>query len=176
MGPLPVTIRSFVAIGDSIGNGAGFTSSPWPILVQNAFGVPLTNDSVNGRQTGQGLSIMRQLLDQHNPSHVIILLGTNDATKGGSVGAAIANLQEMADIAERNGVIAVIGTTIATTRSAEFNQKSAEIAAGIRGISNAIIAESRDAFGDGNGLLADDVHPNSQGQRVIADSFISVLQ
>ena len=174
--PEPPTIRSFVSIGDSIGNGAGFVSVPWPVLVQDAFGVPLVNDSVNGRQTGQGLGLIRDLLTRHDPSHVLILLGTNDATKGGSVSGAIANLQEMANIAESLGVIAVIGTTIATTRSPEFDQKAADIAAGIRGINNALIAESRVAFGSGSGLLADDVHPNAQGQRVIADEFINAMR
>lgn len=169
-------IRSFVAIGDSIGNGAGFVSVPWPELVQGAFGVSLVNDSINGRQTGQGLNLIRDLLTRHEPSHVLILLGTNDATKGGSVSGAIANLQEMANIAESLGVIAVIGTTITTTRSAEFDRKTANIAAGIRSIHNALIAESRVAFGDGNNLLADDVHPNAQGQRVIADEFINALR
>jgi acyl-CoA thioesterase-1 len=169
-------IRSFVAIGDSIGNGAGFVSVPWPELVQGAFGVPLANDSINGRQTGQGLNLIRDLLTRHNPSHVLILLGTNDAVKGGTVSGAIGNLQEMANIAESLGVIAVIGTTITTTRSAEFDRKTADIAAGIRSITNALIAESRVAFGNGNNFLADDVHPNAQGQRVIADEFISVLR
>jgi acyl-CoA thioesterase-1 len=169
-------IRSFVAIGDSIGNGAGYVSVPWPELVQGAFGVSLVNDSINGRQTGQGLNLIRDLLTRHDPSHVLILLGTNDATKGGSVSGAIANLQEMANIAESLGVIAVIGTTITTTRSAEFDRKTADIAAGIRGINNALIAESRVAFGNGNDLLADDVHPNAQGQRVIADEFINALR
>ena len=180
MNPQPIpeqaVIRSFVAIGDSIGNGAGFVSVPWPELVQGAFGVPLVNDSINGRQTGQGLNLIRDLLARHDPSHVLILLGTNDATKGGSVSGAIANLQEMANIAESLGVVAVIGTTITTTRSAEFDRNTADIAAGIRGINNALIAESRVAFGDGNGLLADDVHPNAQGQRVIADEFINALR
>ncbi|MFT7526647.1 MAG: acyl-CoA thioesterase-1 [Arenicella sp.] len=96
-------IRSFVAIGDSIGNGAGYVSVPWPELVQGAFGVSLVNDSINGRQTGQGLNLIRDLLTRHDPSHVLILLGTNDATKGGSVSGAIANLQEIANIAEGLG-------------------------------------------------------------------------
>lgn len=170
------SVRSFVAIGDSIGNGAGFVSRPWPELVQGGFGVPLVNDSVNGRQTGEGLAVMRSLLDRHNPSHVLILLGTNDATKGGSVGGAIANLQEMANIAENRGIIAVIGTTLPNRRSAEFNQKSADIAAGIRGINNAVIAETRIAFGDVNVSLQDDVHPNIEGHRRIADAFIDVIR
>jgi acyl-CoA thioesterase-1 len=172
----PVVIRSFVAIGDSIGNGAGYVSAPWPELVQGAFGVSLVNDSINGRQTGQGLNLIRDLLTRHNPSHVLILLGTNDAIQGGSVSGAIANLQEMANIAESLGVIAVIGTTITTTGSAEFDRRTADIAAGIRGITNALIAESRVAFGNGNNLLADYLHPNAQGHRVIADEFISVLR
>jgi len=174
--PPEPSVRSFVAIGDSIGNGAGFVSRPWPELVQGGFGVPLVNDSVNGRQTGEGLAIMRGLLDRHNPSHVLILLGTNDSTKGGSVGGAIANLQEMSNIAENRGIIAVIGTTIPNRRSAEFNQKSADIAAGIRGIRNAVIAETRIAFGDVNEALQDDVHPNIEGHRRIADAFIEVIQ
>lgn len=172
----PNAVTMIVAIGDSIGNGAGYTNQPWPVIVAGALGVPLVNNSVNGRQTGQGLSLIRTLIENNNPSHVLILLGTNDSTKGGTVSGAISNLQEMANIARDLGVIPVIGTTVPNTRSTTFNQKSADIAAGVRMINNAIVAETRGAMVGASGLFADDVHPNAAGQDVIATAFLDVLR
>lgn len=172
----PNRVISIVAIGDSIGNGAGYTNQPWPVIVADSLGVPLVNNSVNGRQTAEGLRLIRTLIENNNPSHVLILLGTNDSTKGGTVSGAISNLQEMATIARDLGVIPVIGTTVPNTRSTTFNQKSADIAAGVRMIDNAIIAETRGAMVGNSGLFADDVHPNASGQNVIARAFIDVLR
>ena len=167
--PTGPMLTSVVTIGDSIGTGFGI-ATPWPTILASSLGVPLVNNSVSGEQTGFGLRVIEGLLTEHNPSHVVILLGTNDAIRG-SVGNAIANLQAMVDIARRNNVIAIVGTLPPITRSTTENQRTADISAGIRGLMGASIAGVRGAIGDGEGLIADGIHPNTAGQQRIAQAF-----
>jgi acyl-CoA thioesterase-1 len=167
--PAGPMLTSVVTIGDSIGTGFGI-ATPWPTILASAVGVPLVNNSVSGDQTGFGLRVIEGLLAEHQPSHVVILLGTNDALRG-SVGNAIANLQAMVDIAQRNNVVAIVGTLPPITRSSSENQRTAEISMGIRGLSGASIAAVRGAFGDDDSLIADGIHPNDAGQQRIAQAF-----
>lgn len=59
----------------------------WPSLLPNVMadkGKPLTvvNGSISGDTTGNGLARLPQLLDEHQPSLVLIELGANDGLRG----------------------------------------------------------------------------------------------
>lgn len=165
---------SIVAIGDSIGTGFGL-ATPWPVLLANITGAPVNNNSVSGEQTDYGVRIIGERLDAVQPTHVVILLGTNDAIRG-SVGNAIGNLQAMVDAAQQRNVIAVVGTLPPITRSASEDARAQQINEGIRGLSGATIVGVRSALGNGQGLIADGVHPNQMGQQRIAEAYAQVFQ
>ena len=158
-------ITRVVAISDSFGTGFGL-ATPWPTRLQEALGVAVVNDSVNGRETDEGLGIIEGLINSENPSHVVILLGTNDAIRG-SVPDAISNLQNMVNIATDNNVIVIVGTLAPLTISAAQNARSADISAGIQGLSGARIADIRAVLGAD--LIVDGIHPGDAGQQVITD-------
>ncbi len=162
-----------VAIGDSIGNGFGI-ATPWPTLIANSVAVPVSNTSVTGEETDFGVSVIEGLLQDNDPSHVLILLGTNDAIRG-SVSAAISNLQAMVNVATANNVIAVVGTVPPIPANSVYNARAAQISDGIRGLNGARIAEVRGALGDGMGLFPDGIHPTTAGQQIIADAFLAVI-
>lgn len=161
---------SVVAIGDSIGTGAGI-ATPWPVLLSNILGAPVDNNSVRTERTDFGARIVAERLDAVQPTHLVILLGTNDAIDSVSPDAAIANLQSMIDAARQRNVIAIVGTLPPITGSSAIDARAQLINAGIRGLNGATIAGVRAAMGDGIGLIADGVHPNQTGQQVIADAF-----
>ena len=167
------TVRSVVAISDSLGTGFGI-ATPWPNRLATGLGVNVNNNSVSGEQTSYGVGIIGNLIDQHQPTHVVILLGTNDAIRG-SVSNAIANLQAMVDAARARNVIPIVGTLPPITRSSTENARAAEISTGIRGLSGAVVAEVRGALGNGSLYIVDGVHPNAAGQQVIADTFAGVF-
>jgi len=73
----PVT-KSVVAIGDSIGTGFGI-ATPWPELLGPVINRTVINNSSSGVQTSFGVSNIESLINNNDPSHVFILLGTNDA-------------------------------------------------------------------------------------------------
>jgi acyl-CoA thioesterase-1 len=163
------TLTKVVVIGDSIGNGFGI-AEPFPVRIGKATGVPIINDSVTGRPTSGGLAVVSRLLDAHQPSHLIILLGTNDARKG-FVGALF-NLQAIINAGNAAGVAVVVGTLPPFTNSSDSNARAANISNGIRRLRGADIAEVRRALGGGSTTIADGIHPNNRGQQLIAEQFL----
>ena len=163
-----------MAIGDSIGTGFGI-ATPWPELLGGAIGRTVINNSISGEQTGFGVANIERLINDNDPSHVFILLGTNDAIRG-SVPNAISNLQTMVDFARARNVIPIVGTLPPITNSSTQNSRAAEISQGIRGLNNAVVAEVRGALGDGASTIADGIHPNQSGQQIITQAFADVFQ
>lgn len=168
----PIAIKSVVAIGDSIGTGFGI-ATPWPELLGGAISRTVINNSISGEQTGFGVANIERLINDNDPSHVFILLGTNDAIRG-SVPNALNNLQTMVDFARSRNVIPIVGTLPPITRSNSENRRADEISRGIRRLNNAVVAEVRGALGSG-ATIADGVHPNQSGQQIITDTFASVF-
>ena len=162
-----------LVIGDSIGTGFGL-AVPYPDRIRQATGAEVINDSADGRVTSEGAARVMSLLSVHQPTHLLVLLGTNDA-RVGTVSGALSNLQFMINAANSSGVIAVVATLPPYLTTATLNNRSAQISSGIRGLGGARIAEVRNALGDGSSTIADGVHPNAAGQQIIADVFSGQL-
>ncbi|GHA17908.1 multifunctional acyl-CoA thioesterase I/protease I/lysophospholipase L1 [Arenicella chitinivorans] len=170
--PPPAPKTTVVAIGDSIGNGFDI-ATPWPSILGGKIDREVINMSVTNERTGFGVTVIDQLIDQHNPSHVFILLGTNDALRNESLSGAVNNLQTMVNIARSRDVIPIVGTIPPLTIGVQENRNTDVINRGIRQLSNAVIAPVRSAIGNGS-TIVDGVHPNQEGQELIADAFASV--
>lgn len=167
-------VTSILAVGDSIGAGFGGTT-PWPSLVGSQSGVPVTNNSVNGREVAGSVGLVSSLVSSVNPSHLIIMLGTNDATSFNS-GGAINAMSQIIQNAEAAGVVIIVGTIPPILSNSSFNAEAAQISAGYRTL-GAPIAEVEGAFGGGTPdlFISDLFHPNNTGQQLIADAFLSNL-
>jgi len=166
-------VKKIVALGDSIGAGFGGTN-PWPRLVQEKSGVAVINQSTPGIQAAQSISGAIQAMDTHQPSHILVLLGTNDANNG-STEAAVSAMRRIVAEATARGIIPIIGTVPPVQSSVEISARTSQISSGYRAI-GVTIAEVEGAFGSNGALyLPDQFHPNNAGQEVIANAFISVL-
>lgn len=167
-------LTGIVIVADSIGTGAGVvaSSSAFPALIRSMVNVPVTDDSVPGRQVSSGVASARALIASQRPSHIIVLLGTNDANNG-NPSSAISGLRTIADIANSAGVIPIIGTLPRFTRDSAANARAGQISGGIRGI-NARIVEIRGALAPSD-ISSDGFHPNANGQQIIASLFINAL-
>lgn len=167
-------LTKIAVIGDSIGNGYNL-ATPWPTLLKEELEITMFNTSISGKETGWGLQVIEGILDTHQPSHLLISLGTNDADRGPSMDETISNLQKMVDIANAKGVAVLVGTVIPNHRSKQADQRGQQINEGIFQLSKASIVGVRAKMGDAKGLLADGVHPNQEGQRAIANAFLEQL-
>ncbi len=165
-----------LVIGDSISNGHGL-AVPWPTLLAKRLSLDVINHSVSGEQTAWGLSQVDSTLAKHKPTHVMIMLGTNDVTKSASLESSLQNLQAMADRVNSSGALAYLSTVlpIPGERYAKFNQRAADLSDGIFSLAGIEVVDVRARFVEPVALLADGLHPNQQGQELIADTFIEVL-
>ena len=160
-------------ISDSIGTGYG-KATPFPDRIARIVNVEVISDSVNGRQTRGGVAVIKEQLELHKPSHLFLLLGTNDV-QFGSVETAISNLQDIVNAANNSGVVAVVGTLPPFLRSDQGNDLANCINVGIRDLIGADIADIQNILGDGRTTIEDGIHPNNNGQQVIAEEFLKHL-
>ena len=164
-------VTSILAIGDSIGAGFGGTT-PWSSLVAAGTGVPVVNDSDNGRQATQSVSLVRAQIAAIEPSHLIIMLGTNDAIND-NASESVEAMQQIVAESQAAGVIVIVGTLPPLPFEGRENI-ALQISAGYRTL-GVPIAEVEGAFGGNTDLIFDGIHPVNEGQQLIADAFISQL-
>ena len=156
-----------LVVSDSFGAGFGGTTA-FPVHIEQITGIPVVNSSEGGRMTSLGHAIIGGLLEVNAPTHVVILLGTNDALFG-DVNEAIGHLQAMVNISRAANATVLVGTIPPLLNSEEANGKTAQISAGIRGLSGASIVPVRNQLPASS--LYDGVHPDDSGQRIIGMLF-----
>lgn len=162
--------RRIVVIGDSIGTGFG-ASFAFPDRIRSITGVPVINVSKGGSTAELGASRAADLIAEHRPRWLVMLLGTNNAGgSGGGVNGAVSALRAAANVANGAGVIPVIGTLPPITRSTKENNNARAISDGIRGIDNARIAPINSST-NGSHIGSDGKHPNDSGQEIISQLF-----
>lgn len=164
-----------LAFGDSITAGWGVSESYAPKL-SRILGREVVQSGVSGEQTNRGLQRLAGVLDSVQPAVLVLLEGTNDANRDLDAGAAVANLMAMVDLARARGIQVIIGTLPPLRGpSAALQGKIQAINNGIRsqaGAHGASVANIAGEFGGGESLIqADGVHPNDNGQAVIAVTF-----
>jgi len=165
--------RKILVIGDSISNGHGL-ATPWPTLLQRETGIEIVNRSVSAVETDFGLREIVPSLAQHNPTDVIIMMGTNDVARDKSLSVALNNLQSMIDLALEANARVFIATILPILGSefTRFNQRTLDFNTGIADLNGAILVDVRAAFVDPAPLMADNLHPNQSGQNVIFNVFL----
>lgn len=166
----PTLERRIVVVGDSIGEGFA-ASVAYPDLLQGLTGIPVVNISKGGSNAELGVSRIPDLIEQYKPQYMVFLLGSNNATgSGGGVSGAVNSLEYAANATSAAGVVGIIGTIPPITRSSSENANASAISNGIRGISNARIADINAAL-NGADIGSDGKHPNNSGQQKIANLF-----
>jgi len=169
-----------VSLGDSItvGNGASSYASSYVPLLSARWGKTIFNESVGGAYSSYGAAIIDDVLNEYNPRYITIYYGTNDA---GLMypDATIANLQHIIARAKAYGttpVIATLGPSIyewswRRPYMLDLSQRIRQLAAS-QGIA---CADIDTALGWNNSYMADGLHPNDTGHRIIADTFYQAL-
>ena len=86
------------------------------------------NASISGETTFGGLQRLPGLLDDHQPSHLIIELGGNDGLRGFSFAKSTDNLRRMVGLAEtRKITVLLIGVRMPPNFGAAYNKRFQQI-------------------------------------------------
>lgn len=172
------------ALGDSITEGyLCYPQDSWVYIAGQKLGITVFNLGVCGELTRNMKRRFRSQVLPTAPSHCIILGGTNDAFCEISLEDYSENIEIMAEYCLRNEIVPIIGIpTPSLSYPEEFTLQ--EYRAWLHEYVQAnqfLIIDFYSALADTESMIAraeyflDDVHPNIEGYRAMADAAIAVL-
>jgi lysophospholipase L1-like esterase len=163
-----------LAFGDSLTYGTGATEEEsYPAQLAKLTGRRVVREGVPGEISATGLARLPAVLDEHRPRLLLLCHGGNDFLRRLPGAQAAENLRAMIRLAKARGIeVVLIGTpefSFTVTPPAFY----AEIAKEFR------IPYEGDVLGkilrDGS-LKADQIHPNAQGYRLMAERVHALLK
>lgn len=182
MAALAAKARKLLVLGDSLSAEYGLPrGTGWVALLQKQLdqshpGTVIVNASISGETTSGGRSRLPALLQQHQPTHVIIELGGNDALRGLSLAMTGDNLNFMAKAAKAAGAkVLLLGMQMPPNYGPEVTRQFAALfPATARATGAALVPFFLKGVGDDADPLrwfqADRIHPNEAAQpRMLAN-------
>ncbi len=175
---MAATAKSIVVLGDSISAGYGIeVSQGWVTLLQQKLnekdkGHIIHNESISGDTTAGGLARINQALTLDKPDIVIIELGANDGLRGLPPELIKSNLAEIAHRAQQAGAkVLLLGMKIPPNYGKRYidlfyniyPQLATELGVPYVPFIMEDVALTKDM------MQQDGLHPNANGQPVIAD-------
>ena len=173
-----------IFLGDSLTAGHGLAADQaYPALVAKALrdkGRPIrmVNAGVSGDTTSMGLERTGWLLDQ-KPDVLVVGLGVNDAFRGQPVARIEANLRAIVTRAKAAGArVVLLGMRVPTNYGPDYADAFAAIYPHIAKSENvALMPFLLDGVGGHAELNNEDgIHPNQEGQRIVASNVLSYVE
>jgi lysophospholipase L1-like esterase len=156
----------------------------WVELTAQELGITLINRGVCGDSTGDMLRRFPQDVLGFNPTHVIIMGGGNDAFDHLPLSTAKANFQAMVDTSRKNRIIPLFGLPIPCTIP-EYEAFLADLRKWLECYAREENIPVLDFYspyhaalkqGRERELLADGVHPDLPGYRLMAKTAVAALR
>lgn len=169
-----------LVLGDSI--SAGYRLSPedaWPARLAERTGWVVVNGGVSGDTTGEARARLPGLLDAHRPALVIVELGGNDMLRRAPLSDAQANLEAIiADIRTAGARPVLMAIPQPSIAGAVFQSLSdaplyADLAAQLK---VPLMADVVSEVLSDPALKLDQLHPNAEGSRVLAERAAKALR
>lgn len=176
--PQPDEKPVLLIVGDSLSAGYGLQQHEgWVSLLQQRWAdashpIQIVNAAISGETTDGGLARLPRLLEQHQPSHVLIELGGNDGLQGHPVNKLKANLISMVELAKQAGAQVFLqdmqipsnyGKRYTTMFADTFDEVAREQDISLVPFFLQDVALNKDL------MQKDGIHPNQQAQPLIAD-------
>jgi acyl-CoA thioesterase I len=160
-----------IAFGDSLVYGTGSSGGGFVKLLEQRLGKPIENLGVPGDTTADGIARLDQAIERH-PAVVILLLGGNDYLRQVPHAETFANVARIVELLQAEDIaVLLIGVRGGLIRDL-YAERFEELADRYR---TAYVHDVLDDTLGVSGYMADQVHPNDAGYRVIADRVYPVL-
>lgn len=163
-----------IAFGDSLVYGVGASSreNNFVSILSKRIGEPIINLGVSGNTTGDGLSRIKEL-DGYDPKIVILLLGGNDYLRKIPKEETFNNLAKIIENIQSRGAIVLLlgvrGGIVSDEYKNEFEILSKKYkTAYVPNVLSGLLTNQK--------YMADAIHPNDEGYRIIADKIYPVLK
>lgn len=182
--PATLPPGNIIVLGDSISAGYQLPmAQAWPNRIDRKIknqNMPynVINAGISGDTTAGGLQRLPNLLREYNPVLVVIELGANDALRGQNINASKQNLARIIELSQKSGSeILIVGVPLPPNYGPLYARQfdgmysslanDHDIALLPFGFDN--VLNNRELF------LADGLHPNAQGHKLIAEHIFTSL-
>ncbi|MBT8764879.1 arylesterase [Metapseudomonas boanensis] len=176
---------TLLVVGDSISAALGLeTSQGWVSLLEKRLAEQgyqhrVINASISGDTSAGGLARLPALLDEYQPSLVIIELGGNDGLRGQSPAQLQQNLAGMIDgVRSRGASVLLLGVRLPPNYGARYTRAFSQV--------YSTLAEEKQVslvpfFLEGVGgvpdmMQADGIHPQAKAQPRLLDNLWPTLK
>lgn len=175
--PPPERPVRLVALGDSLTAGFGLRrDQAWPALVEielrrRGWDVELINAGVSGDTTADGLARLAPLL-RPTPDLVLIALGGNDGLQRRPIERTGSDLDAIVmQVQEAGADVALIGVRLPVFIQTGWSDHLGEALERVADRHDLPLLPDllEDVLGDPRRMLGDGLHPNAEGQRVLAE-------
>lgn len=166
---------TILAFGDSLTYGTSVDAdSSYPAVLERLSGHTVINAGVPGERTPEGLKRLPDVLDEYSPGLLILCHGGNDMLRKKSMSVMQANLERMIATARARGIQVVL---LGVPRPALFGLESAEYYYTVAEKTGVPLEDEviPEVLSD-NDLKSDQIHPNAEGYRLIAEATYRLLQ
>jgi acyl-CoA thioesterase-1 len=124
--------KTLLVLGDSLSAGYGINvKQGWVSLLEERLkekNISIVNASISGETTSGGKSRLPKLLEQYQPTWVLIELGANDGMRGLSLKSMRENLEQMIQFSQQNKAIPIlIGMKLPENYGMAFTEKFSNI-------------------------------------------------
>lgn len=162
-----------LAFGDSLTAGYGASAAQsYPSVLGNIAVLTMVNAGISGELSAEGLRRLPTLLQQHNPSLVVLCHGGNDLLRRTGNSAAKSNVLNMIELIRANGAeVLLLGVPqpgIFLSTAEIYNEIAEETGV-------AYIPDLLEEVLSDSALRSDAVHPNAAGYQIVADEIYSYL-
>lgn len=170
----PTAGERVIAFGDSLVEGVGASTGRDVVSLLSArVGVPILNAGRSGDTTGTALARLDSAVLSRNPRVVIVVLGGNDFLRRIPHEETFANLDAIVGrIRGRGAAVILVGLSVGVftnTHSDRYEDLARRTSSGLVPDILAGILGHPD-------LMADQIHPNDRGYRMMADRIEPALR
>lgn len=128
------TNSTILIVGDSLSAAYGIdTPQGWVALLQQRLvkdypDYTIVNSSIDGNTTTEGLARLPELLKKHQPSIVLLELGSNDGLRGTPIKTIQTNIAQMIEQSQKHSSqVLLIGMRIPPNYGAKYTEQFAAI-------------------------------------------------
>jgi len=177
--------QTILVVGDSISAAYGLEiERGWVALLQQrlterGLSYQVVNASISGDTSAGGRNRLPALLEQHQPSLVVIELGGNDGLRGLPLSNLQDNLRAMVQLAkQQEAQVILLGMRIPPNYGARYNEGFYQVFQHVAELESVLVM---DFFLEGVGgvpgmVQADGIHPTEQAQAILLDNAWLTLE
>lgn len=169
----PSAWTDIIAFGDSLVEGVGATAgNDFVSLLSAKIGLSIINLGVSGNTTKDGLARVGEL-DKYKPKIVLLLLGGNDHLKKIPIETTFENLGKIIENIQARGAVVFLlgvkGNLLGDNFKPEFERLRQKY-------KTAYVSNVLDGLFGRAEYMADPIHPNDAGNKIIAERIFPVLE